>query len=357
MREKVLRYIREHGLMRAGDRVAVAVSGGADSVALLRVLLELQAELGIVLAVAHFNHSLREQAAADEAFVAELAQSLGLDFFGHREDVGDYAAGHKLSIEAAGRRLRHEWFTRLAGEKRLDCIATAHTFDDQAETVLLKLLRGASTRGLAGIHPVLLMKKSAGAEALKTKWCAHGAPEGAPLPRVIRPMLSVTRAEVEAHLASIGQSWREDETNLDRRFLRNRIRHDLLPLLEREYNPNLRTLLRDLAEVSRGDEEYWLPLVEQYVATHVREGQLNVSGIGELPLALQRRVVRGFAEQQGLTLDFDHVEDLRRCALGEIRRAAMPGSRLAVNERGFVQICRAKEWRQGTREHGAGHSE
>jgi tRNA(Ile)-lysidine synthase len=325
--------------MRAGDRVAVAVSGGADSVALLRVLLELRAELGIVLAVAHFNHLLREQAAADEAFVVELAQRVGVDFFGHREDVGDYAAAHKLSIEAAGRKLRHEWFAQLAREERLDCIATAHTLDDQAETVLLKLLRGASTRGLAGIHPVLQRSDKLGRL------------------RIVRPMLSVTRAEVEAHLASIGQSWREDESNRDRRFLRNRIRHELLPMLEREYNPNLRTLLRDLGDISRGDEEYWTPLVEQYLATHARDGQLNISGFGELPLALQRRVVRGFGEQHGLTLDFDHVEDLRRCALGEIRRAGMPGSRLAVNERGFMRICPAKEREEATREQGAGHSE
>jgi tRNA(Ile)-lysidine synthase len=269
-----------------------------------------------------------------------LAQSLGVDFFGHREDVGDYATGHKLSIEAAGRKLRHEWFAQLAREERFDCIATAHTLDDQAETVLLKLLRGASTRGLAGIHPVL----------------QRGGDETGRL-RIVRPMLSVTRAEVEAHLAAIGQSWREDESNLDRRFLRNRIRHELLPMLERDYNPNLRTLLRDLADISLRDEDYWSALVEQYLAAHVRDGQLNISGFDELPLALQRRVVRGFAEQKGLTLDFDHVEDLRRCALGEIRRAGMPGSRLAVNERGFMRICPAKEREEGTREQGAGHSE
>lgn len=324
MREKVLRYIREHQLIRPGDRVAVAVSGGADSVALLRVLLELRAELGIVLHVAHFNHLLRQEASADEAFVAELAQQHSLDFFAGRQSVSGYAESQKLSIEAAGRKLRHEWFARLACEERLDCIATAHTFDDQAETVLLKLLRGASTRGLAGIHPVLQRGSDTGARF-----------------RIIRPMLCVTRGEVEAYLASIGRSWREDESNLDRRFLRNRIRHELLPLLEREYNPNLRTLLRDLADVSRGDEEYWARLVEQHLAARVSDAQLNVGAFSTLPLALQRRVVRGFAEQQGLSLDFDHVEDLRRCALGEIRRAGMPGSRLAIHEHGCLRICNA----------------
>ena len=127
--------------MRAGDRVCVAVSGGADSVALLRVLLELRAELGIVLAVAHFNHRLRgEDSEADEAFVADLARQHGLEFFAGRADVREHALAGKLSIEAAGRELRYAWLTRLADEQRFDSIATAHTLDDQAETVLLKIL-------------------------------------------------------------------------------------------------------------------------------------------------------------------------------------------------------------------------
>ena len=142
--------------MRAGDRVGVAVSGGADSVALLRLLLELRADLGVVLAVAHFNHRLRgEDSEADEAFVADLARQQGLEFFAGRADVRDHARASKSSIEAAGRELRYQWLTRLAGEQRFDSIATAHTLDDQAETVLLKFLRGAGTRGLAGIYPEL----------------------------------------------------------------------------------------------------------------------------------------------------------------------------------------------------------
>src|SRR5271166_2552849 len=147
--------------MRAGDRVAVAVSGGADSVALLRVLRELRPELGIVLAVAHFNHGLRgEQSAADEAFVAELAKQHGLQFFAGHGDVRSHASAAKLSIEAAGRELRYRWFAQLAREQRFDCIATAHTRDDQAETVLLKFLRGAGTRGLAGIYPQRMLAKN-----------------------------------------------------------------------------------------------------------------------------------------------------------------------------------------------------
>ena len=132
----------------------MAVSGGADSVALLRVLLELRAELGIVLSVAHFNHGLRGEASdADEAFVAELARQHDLEFFCGHGDVRDHALTSKLSLEAAARELRYRWLTSLAESHKLNAIATGHTLDDQAETVLLKFLRGAGTRGLAGIYP------------------------------------------------------------------------------------------------------------------------------------------------------------------------------------------------------------
>ena len=403
MREKVLRYIRERSLVWAGDRVAVAVSGGADSVALLRLLLDLRAELGIVLAAAHFNHGLRgEDALADEAFVGELAREHGLDFFVGRADVRDHALTTKLSIEAAGRELRYRWFAKLAAEQRFDAIATAHMLDDQAETVLLKFLRGAGTRGLAGIYPVRdLFAEKTGAEAPSPKEAANGAPEGAPLQnsatdgrnreetvRIIRPLLSVSRQEVETHLTSLDQGWREDESNLDRRFTRNRVRHELLPLLEREFNPNIRQTLNDLAEIARGEEEFWrdkvgqeleirlggrppglkpLAMFEPNASLRARSstnphastfndpearsserrgirasagGQLNLDGFAALPLALQRRLLKCFAERDGVALDFEHVENLRRCALGESKTVELPGDRTVQNVRGaYLELC------------------
>src|ERR1700690_1914291 len=154
VRSPVLHSIRERGLMRAGDRVAVSVSGGADSVALLRVLLELRAELGIVLLVAHFNHVLRGEASdADQAFVAALAREHSLEVFIGHDDVRNHAIQSKLTLEAAARELRYRWITSLAESHQINVIATGHTLDDQAETVLLKLLRGAGTRGVAGVFP------------------------------------------------------------------------------------------------------------------------------------------------------------------------------------------------------------
>lgn len=388
--------------MRAGDRVAVAVSGGADSVALLRVLLELRDELGIVLAVAHFNHGLRgAESDADQAFVADLARQSGLEFFAGLADVRDHAVLNKLSVEAAGRELRYQWFARLASAKRLDAIATAHTLDDQAETVLLKFLRGAGTRGLAGIWPVV-GGGSTGAEAPQFNKSADGRPEGVPLQdqtprqapddaakakplqegfvsgheftraamrslhpepasaggtfrgtaRIVRPLLSVTRDEVEAYLESLGQTWREDPSNLDHRFLRNHVRHELLPLLEREYNPNLRQALSDAAEIARAEEEYWqnevagvkaCPSTETDRGVSAVSGRLLIEGLARLPVALQRRVLKSFAERNGVALDFEHVEKLRRCALGELARTELPGGLIAVNAKQWLELRSCSE--------------
>ena len=389
VRSAVLRYIRERALVRAGDRVCVAVSGGADSVALLRVLLELRAELGIVLAVAHFNHGLRgEDSEADEAFVAELARRQGQDFFVGRAAVREHALAGKLSVEAAGRELRYQWFAQIAEEQRFDSVATAHTLDDQAETVLLKFLRGTGTRGLAGIYPSIKVGNGHhvghGGNADRrypSRTAAAGLEPGAPAPgepvdqreprsgntaRIIRPLLTVTRHEVESYLSSLGQTWREDESNLDHRFARNRVRHELMPLLEREYNPNIHQVLNDASEVARAEEEYWQALVEQELearaswaeedlprpASPLRgssvfpldrgltpaantnaaaarllrpERLLSVANFCASPLALQRRVLRRFAETAGLALDFEHVESLLRCARGELRRTELPG--------------------------------
>lgn len=312
MRDTVLRYIREQRLLCAGDRVAVAVSGGADSVALVRVLLELRSELGIVLAVAHFNHGLRGEASdADGAFVAELAKVHELEFFVAHGSVVDRAA--VVGLEAAGRELRYRWFAQLAAEQRFDRIATGHTCNDQAETVLLKLLRGAATRGLAGIYPTVADAGKLGAVS------------------IVRPLLCASRSEVEKYLSAIGQSWREDESNLDRRFLRNRVRHELLPLLTREYNPNLLRVLADLAEVARSEEEYWRDIVAREAA-RMSTRQFSVAGFSELPIALQRRLLKRFVEDAGLAADFEHVEKLRRCALGERLRAELPGGHLATRD-------------------------
>ncbi|HWX53558.1 MAG TPA: tRNA lysidine(34) synthetase TilS [Verrucomicrobiae bacterium] len=305
MIEKAQKYISEQRLLQPGDRVAVAVSGGADSVALLRALLELRSALGIVLSVTHFNHRIRGQEAdADEQFTRELSGQFDLDFHAGSANVPAYAREHKVSLETAARELRHAWFARLISEGHTNKIATAHTLDDQAETVLMRVVRGAGTRGLAGISPWQREK------------------------RLIRPLLSVTRKEIESYLTALGQTWREDSSNRDLAHTRNRVRHELLPLLEQDYNPGIRQPLADLAEVARAEEDYWNLEIKALFTRLVREGKprrgpnqtesaalaVDISALRALPLAVQRRLLRAMGEWFGAAFDFQHVR--RLLALG-----------------------------------------
>jgi tRNA(Ile)-lysidine synthase len=291
----VLAYIRKHALLKAGDRAGVAVSGGADSVALLRLLLDLRSEIGIVLSVVHFNHQLRGAASdADAQFVTDLARHHKLDLHCESGDTAAFAAQDHLSIETAARELRYPYFRRLLTEARLNRIATAHTLDDQAETVLLKMARGAGSRGLAGIYPKLSIPDS-----------ESGA-------TVIRPLLSTRRKDLEIYLNKLRQPWREDASNRDLRHARNRVRHGILPRLERFLNPAVRETLAETAEIARADEDYWQREVARVLPQLCAQqsGTLKSTVLLALPLALQRRVVRAACESLGLRLEFHHVEEI-----------------------------------------------
>jgi tRNA(Ile)-lysidine synthase len=325
VRNQVLHYIRERNLLHAGDRVAIAVSGGADSVALLRVLLDLRAELGIVLIVAHFNHQLRAaESDEDEQFVAELARNLELSFFAGRADVSEHATTRKLSLEQAARDLRYRWLHQLAIQENLNAIATGHTLDDQAETVLMKFLRGAGTRGMGSIRPILMLEH---------------------MP-VVRPMLETSRADVELYLVSHNQPWREDHTNSDTRLTRNRVRHQLLPLLERDFNPNIRQLLSETADIALAEEDFWQTHVASLVSRwhqkvrgmRLQETAGASAGFLSAGVAVQRRALMQFLEWHGLKADFHHVEELRKCALGEAPSANLPRGWRANRDADWLQL-------------------
>lgn len=294
-------------LLRPGLRLAVGLSGGADSVALLRALAEQRRELGLVLHAAHLHHGLRgEEADGDLAFARALAAQLGLPFHESRVDAGVAAKDNAETIEEAARRLRYAWFRQLMASGEVEAVATAHTRDDQVETVLAKFLRGAWTEGLSGIHPVIEY------------------PEG----RILRPLLSTTRAEVEVYLHTLGQEWREDSSNRHLTFTRNRIRHELLPLLE-GWNPQLREHLAQMATLARDEEAWWtaeLTRLGPQILMHgrpVRGGgrascdglALDVTRLAALAPALQRRLLRFAAEQLGASVDFPSTEALRNLAL------------------------------------------
>ena len=292
--QSVRESIARHSLLHAGDRLGVAVSGGADSVALLRLLLELRKELGIVLSTVHFNHRLRgADADADQGFVAQLAQHHRLPLHVQSADTTAHADQTGSSLEAAARELRYTFFRNLLSQGILNRVATAHTLDDQAETVLLKLVRGAGSRGLAGIHPRLSV-------------AAGPSPDGA----IVRPLLTVGRSELEVYLRAVGQPWREDKSNRDLRHARNRVRHGILPRLERHLNPAVRQTLAETAEIARGEEEYWWNEVASVLERVWKSQRLAPKPFSRLPLAVQRRVARAVAESLGIRLEFCHVEEL-----------------------------------------------
>jgi tRNA(Ile)-lysidine synthase len=295
-------------LLKPGLRLAVGVSGGADSTALLRALAERRGELGLVLHAAHLHHGLRgAEADTDLEFARGLAADLGLIF--HEAQVDTNAAAERAgeSIEEAARRLRYGWFRQLMAAGEVDAVATAHTLDDQAETVLAKFLRGAWTEGLSAIHPVIEF------------------PEG----RILRPMLATTRAEVEAYLNAMGQGWREDSSNRELTYTRNRIRHELLPLLE-GWNPRLREHLAHMAALARDEEAWWQAEMARLAPQMLLPGRavrgggraagefsfsLDVVRFNALAPAMQRRLLRHAAGLLGAAPDFASTEALRALAL------------------------------------------
>jgi tRNA(Ile)-lysidine synthase len=295
-------------LLKPGLRLAVGVSGGADSVALLRALAERRTELGLVLHAAHLHHGLRgAEADADLEFARGLAGDLGLPFHEARVDTNAEAEKAGETIEEAARRLRYGWFRQLMVAGEIEAVATAHTLDDQAETVLAKFLRGAWTEGFSAIHPVVEF------------------PEG----RILRPMLATSRATVEAYLNALGESWREDSSNRHLTYTRNRIRHELLPLLE-GWNPRLREHLAQMAVLARDEEAWWQTELARVAPQLLMPGRpvrgggrasgesslsLDVTRLAALAPAVQRRLLRHAAGQLGAAPDFVSTEALRTLAL------------------------------------------
>src|SRR6267142_3817702 len=239
--------IEKQGLLRAGERVGVAVSGGADSVALLLVLVEVRRQLGVVLSVVHFNHKLRgKHSDADEKFAAKLAAEHNLSFYAGRGDVAADAKLRKANLEDTAREARYQFFAVLVATGHLDKVVVAHTADDQAETVLAHILRGTGIAGLGGIHPRM----------------GH----------VVRPLLGVRRADLRAYLKSKKQAWREDATNRDTTRMRARIRKKLMPLLEKQFQAAVVEHLATLAELAREDEAFLDGMVSDAMRTCVEKG-------------------------------------------------------------------------------------
>lgn len=324
--------------IRPGDRICAAVSGGADSVAMLLLLHEANAlprnALGVGLSAVHIHHGLRgEEADDDLAFVEALCLRLEVPLHVHRVSVPDRlaqarAAGDPETTEEAARALRYEVFAGLIAEGHADFVLTAHTLDDQAETVLMKLLRGAWTEGLSGIHLAVPLGQATHPFATKPRKDEPPAP-GTASGFILRPLLGVRRAELEEYLRARKQSWRTDSTNADEAFTRNRIRHHLLPIL-REYNPAIDTTLANLATLAREEEARWEAELARILPQLLLPGKpvrgggravataptrpaaisIELDRLRALEPAVRRRVVRAAARSLGVRLSFDDTARL-----------------------------------------------
>lgn len=308
---RVRRTIARHQLAAPGTRVVAAVSGGADSVALSHILAALD-EAGALrlVGVAHFNHQLRAAAAQDEAFVAGVAASLGRPIATGRADVGAIARATRQSLEVAGRTARHAFFTRALADLGGDVMALGHTRDDQAETLLLRLLRGAGARGLASMFP------------------RHQS--------IVRPLLDCRRSDLRRFLEERQIAFVHDESNDDVSIPRNRVRHELVPLLEQRFNPSVVNVLADEAEIARDEHQYFEAVADTVWSRIVRRDgrvwRLDIEGLNDAPAPVARVVLRRAMHEagDGRPVAFAEVERARALAAGGGREAPFdaPGHRV-----------------------------
>lgn len=230
MKDKVLNTIKKHNMIESGDKIVLGVSGGPDSICMLEILNKLKKELNFQIVVAHVNHMIREEADADEQYVLEFCKNREIEFYAKKINVLDFSKKEKISTEEAGRKARYDFFEEILTKTNSNKIATAHTLNDNAETLLMNIIRGSGTAGLKGI------------EAKRDIY--------------IRPLICMSREEIEEYCKKNNLNPRIDKTNMENIYTRNKIRNQLIPFLRREFNPNIVQTLNRLSDIAKQENEY-----------------------------------------------------------------------------------------------------
>lgn len=315
----IRKTITEHRMFKENDAVLVGLSGGPDSVALLKCLQLLAPAWGLRIGAAHLNHALRaEQADGDAAFAAKFAASLNVECHVQAADVAGFRRTHRLSLEEAARIVRYDYLSEVAVRHGYSKIALGHHADDNAELVVMNILRGSGMKGLAGIPAVRPLGEPAGKIVL------------------VRPLMRVTKQDILSFLNDNQLAFRSDATNQDPQHLRNRIRHDLLPALKKNYNPNIVNTLNRLATVAHS-EEAWIteqipPLYKKVrLPKNTQRIGLSITRLMAHPLPVARRIVRSaIAEAKGnlRKITFRHVE-----LVLDLCRGRRPDGRLDLPDR------------------------
>lgn len=291
---QVYQTLTRHSMLRAGQKVLIGLSGGPDSITLARTLIHLKEKLGILLGAAHLNHCLRgEESLRDEKFVREFAQKNGLDLIVESVDVANLAKQEKRSVEDAGRHARYDFFNKTAKTHNYDRIALGHNWDDHVEQVLMSLIRGAGPKGLKGIPPV---REN----------------------RFIRPLINISKTEILAFLKEIGQDFVTDSSNEDTAYLRNRVRHRLIPFLEKEFNPDIKAGLARLSGIISLEDNFLEEVLKHEEDKIVKSRcpgkvELSVSELNRIHPALSRRLLRSalFMVKKDLNrISHTHIHDI-----------------------------------------------
>lgn len=331
--------IKNHKMFEPQDSVLVGVSGGPDSVALLHVLLKIASGLSLTLGVAHLNHGIRgNDSDRDEKFVASLAGKLKLPFYIKKKDVLSYKEHHKLSLEEAARRVRYEFFHQIAGENKYNKIALGHQANDNAELVLMYLFRGSGPTGISGIPPV------------RNNYSQYG--------KIVRPFLGLTRHEILDYLAAKKLEYVTDASNEDTKFLRNKVRSELIPLIKESYNPRIIETVNRLSSIIRSDEE-WIediitPFYEDIILySKEKEIALSIPKLVRIHMAPKRRVIRKAIENLKGDLrriTFSHIASIiklleRVPAFGSLD---LPGSITVTRKEDTLYISLGKKVRSKT---------